>query len=63
MDADATKGREDVMMQAREELVVPTCPYCGLPLDGPVVNGLHAACDQRLQEELEEAWGPVGRKA
>ncbi len=30
------------------------CPYCGEPLDGPIVNGLHAECNEQLCEELEE---------
>lgn len=29
-----------------------TCPYCGEPLDGLTINGLHAECDRQYNEEL-----------
>ena len=33
-------------------IVIPDCPYCEQPLDGPTVNGLHEHCNNRLQEEF-----------
>ena len=35
-------------------IAIPDCPYCGEPLDGPIVNGLHEYCNERLHEELAE---------
>lgn len=40
-------------------LHIPDCPYCDQPLDqgiGEIVNGLHAACDRKLNEELHAAF-------
>ncbi len=41
-----------------EETCVPLCPYCEKPLEGPIVNGLHEACNEKLQAELD-AWERV----
>lgn len=35
------------------EILIPECPYCGEPLSGQIVDGLHKACSVRLNEELE----------
>ena len=34
-------------------MVIPDCPYCDQPLDGPMVNGLHEGCNEELQVELD----------
>ena len=36
------------------EQPVPLCPYCNKRLDGPIVNGLHAACTRKYSAELAE---------
>lgn len=35
------------------EIIIPECPYCGEPLSGQIVDGLHKECSARLNEELE----------
>ena len=34
--------------------VIPDCPYCEKPLDGPIINGLHMACNEKLSAEMAE---------
>lgn len=47
----------------RLELVAPNCPYCEDSLSvikgGPQVNGLHGKCAEEVNEEMNEAFGPI----
>jgi len=43
----------------REEQIVPLCPFCELPLDGPIENGLHRECNEKFHEELQEWEGSL----
>jgi hypothetical protein len=32
------------------------CPFCDKELVGPVINGLHATCNETFQQELDQAF-------
>jgi hypothetical protein len=36
------------------EVLIPLCPWCEEPLDGPCVNGLHSMCNEAYNKELSE---------
>lgn len=38
--------------QIQTEELIPCCPFCGEVLDGMVVNGMHAQCNQHFAIEL-----------
>lgn len=38
--------------QIQTEELIPCCPFCGEVLDGMVVNGMHAQCNQDFAIEL-----------
>lgn len=42
--------------QIHADEMIPTCPYCDEVLDGVVVNGLHAHCNQEYAIEVNLAW-------
>jgi len=41
----------DYQIQAEE--LIPCCPFCGEVLDGMIVNGMHARCNQEYAIELD----------
>lgn len=42
--------------QLHADEMIPTCPYCDEVLDGVVVNGLHAHCNQEYAIEVHMVW-------
>lgn len=36
--------------------LIPACPFCDEPLDGEIIDGLHAECNRKFGEELQEAF-------
>lgn len=47
-------GQHKARINPRPDLAVPLCPYCNRVLDGPTINGLHAACNDCLSEEMAD---------
>lgn len=49
----------DVVPVNEPAAVTRICPYCDEPLDGETVNGLHLDCNREVNQEMEQAFGPV----